>query len=295
MAKKYLTDKVLDDISKDRFGHANLASEIVDIIQTQETPLHIGIFGKWGVGKSTTVGFIQDNVSKLPKIKFIVVNVWKHQSEGLRRKFILDISEQLEIPIDDVYSQFSYGSDVLIFKKIRRYFKKYNKLINLHHLLPIVSLFFLLLYIAYRWLILFEGDDNFLFNALSVLATISSMGIIGTLLYSVLQLVVTSSTSITRKPFESEEQFEMEFKKMIRNTIDKGEIKKIVIFVDDLDRCEHGKVINALETIKTFLNIPGCIFLIACDPLIVKRAVIESNKILGFTQQDGAYYLEKFF
>jgi len=49
----------------------------------------------------------------------------------------------------------------------------------------------------------------------------------------------------------------------------KKDKSKKVIFIDDLDRCSKEKVVKTLETIKTFLDVETCIFIIACDDEII--------------------------
>ena len=74
---------------------------------------------------------------------------------------------------------------------------------------------------------------------------------------------------------------------------DKHETKKfrIVIFVDDLDRCTPQKALEILESIKTFFDIEGIIFVIGIDPSsidpIIKTKYGENSKI------DGMKYLQK--
>jgi len=49
--------------------------------------------------------------------------------------------------------------------------------------------------------------------------------------------------------------------------------KRIVIFIDDLDRCLPYKVIDILESIKVFLDINGIVFILALDQQIVEKSV----------------------
>lgn len=50
---------------------------------------------------------------------------------------------------------------------------------------------------------------------------------------------------------------------------DTGEPLKVIVFIDDLDRCLPDKALALLESIKLVLNQPGFIFLLALDPEIV--------------------------
>ena len=49
--------------------------------------------------------------------------------------------------------------------------------------------------------------------------------------------------------------------------------RRIVILIDDLDRCLPPKVVEVLESIKVMLDVPGFIFVLALDELVVEQAV----------------------
>src|SRR4030065_1796692 len=91
--------------------------------------------------------------------------------------------------------------------------------------------------------------------------------------------------------YDSEEQFENKFIELVR----KDKSTKI-IFIDDLDRCSKEKVVKTIETIKTFLEVESCIFIIACDDEIIKNAVNKAHELFNESGKDeGSEYLEKFF
>lgn len=56
--------------------------------------------------------------------------------------------------------------------------------------------------------------------------------------------------------------------------------KKIVIFIDDLDRCGVDKVMEVIESIKLIFNSKNCIFFLGCDINYLQSAL--SNKYEGF-------------
>ncbi|WP_019482568.1 KAP family P-loop NTPase fold protein [Arthrobacter sp. TB 23] len=79
------------------------------------------------------------------------------------------------------------------------------------------------------------------------------------------------------------------------NTLVKGlpDIDRVVVLVDDLDRCLPPAVMATLEGIKLFLAVPKMVFVIAADQEMVRDSIAIS---LGETNRSGAFatrYLEK--
>ena len=69
-------------------------------------------------------------------------------------------------------------------------------------------------------------------------------------------------------------QFRQDFKEMI----EASEIKKLVVIIDDLDRCTPDRIIENLEAIKLFLNVEKTAFIIGADPRIVRHAIEQMYK-----------------
>ncbi|MEK0336853.1 MAG: P-loop NTPase fold protein [Nitrosopumilus sp.] len=301
--KKFLTDKVLENVGQDKFGHKDLVTQLGNIINEKETPIHIGIFGQWGVGKTSIVKLYKKEiesdiiingkgVDKEDKIAFITIPVWKYtKDESLRNKFILKIAEELKIDIDELKEEI-YGTRTIespLFTKPKLFLdelKNFKKNFPFKLLIyPFISVILSILILKFCFDFSLKSiSDYFSPIALLVLSVLPSMG------KHVLRSINSAKVKISFSRFDSAEQFENRFAKMIEK-----KVCKKIIFIDDLDRCTHQQVIQTLETIKTYLDIEGCVFIIACDPIMIKRAVIQSNEILGYTEQDGTFYLEKFF
>ncbi|WP_327591179.1 KAP family NTPase [Nonomuraea sp. NBC_00507] len=71
--------------------------------------------------------------------------------------------------------------------------------------------------------------------------------------------------------------------------------RKIIFFIDDLDRCEPDQIIDVLESIKLFLDIEHVFVLIALAKDVVDRGVSIKYQPFGFTATDrlGDEYLDK--
>lgn len=72
----------------------------------------------------------------------------------------------------------------------------------------------------------------------------------------------------------------------------RGDARRLlVVFIDDLDRCANERIVEVCEAIKLYLDVPGVVFVLACDQSVLWRAVRDSS---GISEYAGAVeYLEK--
>ena len=54
--------------------------------------------------------------------------------------------------------------------------------------------------------------------------------------------------------------------------------RRVVIFVDDLDRCLPERALDVLESMKLFFDVEGCVFVVGLDQDIVERAVLTKYR-----------------
>ena len=66
---------------------------------------------------------------------------------------------------------------------------------------------------------------------------------------------------------------------------------KLIVFIDDLDRCLPENVISSLEALKLFLNETKCVFILGLDRSIVENAIQHHYKITPDNM--GRDYLDK--
>ena len=69
--------------------------------------------------------------------------------------------------------------------------------------------------------------------------------------------------------------FRAEFEKLVSLWAQSGDGRRVVIFIDDLDRIRPVMALELLEAIKNFIDIPGCIFVITLDYEVVQRGMIK--------------------
>ncbi|HEV2800389.1 MAG TPA: P-loop NTPase fold protein [Pyrinomonadaceae bacterium] len=72
---------------------------------------------------------------------------------------------------------------------------------------------------------------------------------------------------------------------------------RMVFFIDDLDRCEPDQIVALLESIKLFLDLKYCFFILALDEEVIHRAIQIKYADFDFIDtrksQIGQQYLEK--
>jgi hypothetical protein len=84
------------------------------------------------------------------------------------------------------------------------------------------------------------------------------------------------------RPVEDTTSDVKSFRKDFAELISKTGLKSLIVIVDDLDRCSPERVIENLEAIKLFLNVPKVAFVIAADRRIVENAIsVRYSKYLS--------------
>lgn len=67
-------------------------------------------------------------------------------------------------------------------------------------------------------------------------------------------------------------------------------LRRIIFFIDDLDRCLPDNSLKLLDSLKTFLNIEGCVYFIAMNNEIITKTINDKYGSSGITEKN---YLDK--
>ena len=98
------------------------------------------------------------------------------------------------------------------------------------------------------------------------------------------------------------QRFHLQFEDAVQTVLEgltgvsEGELNihaRLIIFIDDLDRCEESTVIQLLEAIKLYLGTPRCVFVLGLD----NTAILEALRHHWSTRSEdhNREYLEKLF
>lgn len=73
---------------------------------------------------------------------------------------------------------------------------------------------------------------------------------------------------------------------MALNEVNKENKLRIVVFIDDLDRCAPDKVLEVLESIKIFLGISGFIYVLGLNQNVIETCINNKYKDLNIKGED---------
>jgi hypothetical protein len=289
---RFLSDQPLDaDREREmRFGHMSIVENLKASVLSCPTPFTIGLFGKWGTGKTTILDALKRKFHAT-EIAVIKIDAWKHEGDALRRTFLQDTINQLQ---EKQGAKQYLGTDIKLSENlhvpISRAFRSGIK--------PNWSLIWpLLIILAVLVGVGFLIDARSPNNLGTYISTVTGGGLVATIILWLLQQSVTTETvTTTTERFEDPHEFEAEFKKIVNQTA----AEKLLVIIDNLDRVSCDKAVELLSTIKTFLEQRKCVFLIACDADAIKkhlerRYAADSENIDAVSKIDGDEFLRKFF
>lgn len=294
--------------------HSKIAETICEIIENsdlEECSFNMGLFGNWGSGKSFIINKIEENLSK-EKYLFLNIDVWKFIGNPLLRSILFDINKQLKeranVIFPNGYTENNRELESILYyeeslkneipisleecdKKLKKLFIA-NKPYWLTTFGVIVVLFLISVFVPKTlydswgyWSNIINGllvtNSNLLGFCIGILCIlIYPLKKIGEVLYNGLEI-----QNYKTLPNFSPEQFERIFSN-ITNTISENE-KKLVIVFDNLDRCEPKYAYETLSTIKTFMDIKNCFYIVPCDDNAVKQYITNNYSIIQNTKEPG--------
>lgn len=247
--------------------HANLIKGLID--EPGMLPITIGVFGDWGSGKSS----IMESLKK------------SYDAENDKGTVCLQFNGWVLEGYDDAKAALiesilkSFEENTSIPKKAKNKIKKLAKSVNWMRAIgfgvknvavPIVAASLTgglgLGPQIFEWIKSFSGDPQKIFDAIN---NIDYENFKKTYIKEGSDVSLEEQYQLVRK-------FRDDFKEML----DEANIHKLIVLIDDLDRCLPDRIIDNLEAIKLFLNVDNTAFVIGADQRIVRDAIRHRYKDL---------------
>ncbi|WP_419698126.1 KAP family P-loop NTPase fold protein [Mucilaginibacter sp. NFX135] len=241
-----------------------------DIIENDDlSPCTIGVYGDWGSGKSSLVEMILKDYKDNTDFLCLKFNGWLFEDyedakEALLGSILDKIKEKRTLTVK--------GKELIgkLFKNID-YFSIASKGLKF-------------------------GTDLLFTGGIGTIADLTLTTILGKVKKAGAEVAESDIKKAMEGTFKKEEirknlrTFHTDFKKLLEET----NIKKLVVFIDELDRCNHDTILETLEAIRLFVFATGTAFIIGADERQVMYAVRKRYPEVQGNQIDiGKEYLEK--
>lgn len=288
----YINDKVKEKFNNDDyFDGKEYVRKIKEAIKTKDIK-SIGVYGKWGIGKTSIIkNAIYELIEEgeYAENQIVEYNAWKYNEYDFMRDFLIVCSNKIEGEKTAKEREESYYSDssedrqlyVMLWKKLGTFIKKSWRVLLFLTITYIVSVI-VILYINYLKPTLFDCADLLIPLTLTLISFILPLFLVSEITHK----------SISKK--FSPEQFARDFEDIVKN-------KKVLIFIDDIDRCSYEEIKSTFDTLKTFIldesyNVK---FIIPVDPNILFNSLEEQtydyfSKIIDFPIEIKNYTKVKF-
>lgn len=250
-----------NETSEDLLGFKIHADLIVDVVNDDMVlPVTIGVFGDWGSGKSSILKIIEKELIKESEDGFndgtlvLYFNGWVFEGYDDAKAALL------ESIIEKFAKHKTLGNKVKdettkLFKSV-----KWMRLLGLSFKKVVVPA-------ASAYL---TGGVSLLPYLLNEFSQIKPADISEKLQGAEAEGFLSG---LLKKNEEDEMTLVRDFREDFKKMLDKSEVEKLVVIIDDLDRCTPDRLIENLEAIKLFLNVDKTAFIIGADPRIVRHAI----------------------
>lgn len=283
------------DEREERFGHWAYARTLGKILKQNDKPLTVGLFGEWGTGKTTVINMLLGELDqdKESRICAVVFNAWRHQDDSFRRQLLISVAEKVYggqgqeyrdltslVGLSECVSEAKEEAGDTAEKATCRELlgEVWNWILRSNEkaamLVRTAVVFYVILFavgvlIAWLWkpeLATFVSTGLLLPVVLVLFGAIEK-----STRHKIIATLNINQPHAEKPRLSYPEQFELEFIKCL-GVLKKRE-ERLVVVVDDLDRCDKDSVVAALAVVKQFAGKSNCVFIIPCDENQVQEAV----------------------
>jgi hypothetical protein len=273
-------EKDLFEDGQDLLGTRPYAEALLEAVRCCPTPFTIGLVGGWGTGKSSVVATLKRHLdANKDGIRVFLYDAWKYSQDSFRRTFLLQLMSDFHLDNID-------GLDYLY--KERHEETEVKSVFNAGAWVYFVLLGPVLLVVA-KLLLKVPLTPGELITGVGLLVTIA----ISLLREWRVQLKASTTSPRTFAP----EQFERIFTDIVAKITStgcgltkllRGQNPRLVIVIDNIDRCQPELARELLLTTKGFLEKRNVVFVLPVDAQGLKGH-------LQLPVRDGDEFLRKLF
>ena len=256
-SRQSLIDSPIQGVEHDSLSLARYAHALAEFIDGCDTPVTIGIQGDWGIGKTSLLRMLEELLQPRRGRRFqtptLYLNTWQYAQFKQEEYLALSILNGIVKEIERKMGDRA-KDEVAQMQKVGMKLARFVGAIT----------------------------NSAIENAtgVNVAAGVAATreddplaGVAGGDMASVLQA------------------YRDRFARLVGKVL-QGPRDKLVVMIDDLDRVRPGRALEMLEAIKNFVDVPGCVFVLAVDYAVIQQGVADR---LGAEAQatHGKRYFDK--
>lgn len=241
---------------EDKLNISGYIDGFAEFIQKCPTPMTAAIQGDWGSGKTSALRAIRENLIQDDKQWVIDFNTWQYSQFNLGEQLVFSLIGEILKKIEQRVEKYKYEEEgKSVFKNNERVETAFTHAKKLKTLLEPLA---------------------------RVALTMAGFGAVNQVVDAVKEGREKAKESSVEEASEDIISSISKLRKTLQdlvNTLTKSEndtdklAKRIFIFIDDLDRLEPSRAVEVMEALKVFLNIEGCVFVLAIDFSVVASGV----------------------
>jgi hypothetical protein len=299
----------------DHLEYGRFVDQLARLVTEVTPPVNVALFGPWGSGKSSIGNLLKQRVAELSQgatIGFVRYDAWRYAGLSLRRSFLSDAANALGVRAERYHRRLYQDRRTGEFQ-----------LGTLARSLPSAAAVFGVMLVATIFVIaglaglssVFTSEDFFGQIKSSAATILPAAGVVSLIAAVAKPFFDMSAVQIQESALAADEQFRDALDELIQDGLDQlrpthrkrlrrrsvsGERDRVVFFVDELDRCAPEEVVEALRALKTFLEVPNSVFVLAADRDVLETALEKLpqatpvNEELPYFSSAGSF-LDKVF
>ena len=263
----------------DLISNEAIATTIITLLlKHPDRPVTIGVHGDWGAGKSSVLEMIDDKLNKQDGILCLKFNGWRFQG------------------FEDAKIALLEGIVTGLLEKRPMLSKAVHKVKEVFHRID--------------WLKVAKHTGSLAFTAFTGIPTLAQIQTVVSTLETMFQdptkrppkedidKAFESAYSLIKPndPSKNVPEEIGEFRKAFDDLLEEAKVNRLIVLIDDLDRCLPDTAIETLEAVRLFVFTPRTAFVIAADEAMIEYAVRKHFPDLPNTSGPQTYarnYLEK--
>lgn len=208
------------------FDSIKYVTELKSRIKNNDFFNVIGLYGEWGIGKSSIIKTVMNDCEN--DYHFVLYDAWKHNEDSIKRSFLIELMEKTNYPEKQkneikkrLYEETSKEVEI---KEEYSFIKEIILII-----LFVVLAFAVKKTISFAMFIIMIGYATKLFD----------------------RYVEKKKLFSKKLPIKSTEEYEEIYKNIIEKV---AKEKRVIIIIDNLDRCNADMSYKMLTELKTFMS-----------------------------------------